>query len=143
MALSTPVRQGVGMAHRFVEHVAEVELELEATSERGIFEDALAAFAELVATDRPLVPASHEIELVERDRALLLHDWLDELVYLADVGGFVPERVASFELDEGRLRATVEGGRGEVRPLVKAVTLSGLALGRRAGRWRGHVVLDV
>jgi len=131
------------MAHRFVEHVAEVEVELEAASERGIFEDALAAFAELVATGHPLEPASHEIELAAGDRALLLHDWLDELVYLADVEAFVPERVASFELDGIRLRATVEGGRGDPRPLVKAGTLSNLALERDGKRWRGRVVLDV
>jgi SHS2 domain-containing protein len=129
--------------HRFVEHVGEVEVELVAASETGIFEDALAAFADLVTVDGAGEPASHEIDLEAPDRALLLRDWLDELVFLADVARFVPERVASLELDDTRLRATVEGRRGHPRPLVKAVTLSGLTLAEQEGRWRGRVILDV
>ena len=131
------------MPHRFVEHVAEVEIELENTSEVGIFADALAALATLVTADEDGEPAAHEIELAAPDRALLLHDWLSELVFLADVKGFVPERASRLELLDGGLRATVEGRRGHPRALVKAVTLSGIAVEQEGGRWHGRVVLDV
>jgi SHS2 domain-containing protein len=131
------------VAYRFVEHVGEIELELAAANEPGIFEAALAAVADLVAVDSAGEPASHEVELAERDRALLLVDWLSELVFLAEVAQFVPERVASFELADGRLRATVEGHCDHPRHLVKAVTLNRLALEQEGGRWHGRVVLDV
>jgi SHS2 domain-containing protein len=131
------------MGYRFVEHASEVELDLEAPTEAGIFEAALAAFAELVGADAGGDPARHELELAAGDRALLLADWLSELVYLAEVAEFVPSRLASFELDGERLRATVEGSRGRPRPLVKAVTLSNLELAEREGGWHGRVVLDV
>jgi SHS2 domain-containing protein len=131
------------MAHSFVEHVGEVELELEASSESGVFEAALDAFSELVETDSAGEPASHEIELVARDRELLLVDWLSELVFLAEVARFVPDRVGSLELAEGRLRAIVEGHCDHPRHLVKAVTLNRLAFEQEGGRWHGRVVLDV
>jgi SHS2 domain-containing protein len=143
MARERPVRHASDVAHRLVEHVGEVEVELDATTEAGVFEAALAALANLVAADSAGDPASHEVELAEADHALLLVDWLTELVFLAEVAGFVPERVASFELAGGRLRATVEGRRDRPRHLVKAVTLSKLALEQEGGRWHGRVVLDV
>lgn len=131
------------MAHRFVEHIGEVEVEFDATSEAGIFEAALVALADLLDVDSTGQPVSHEVELASHDHALLLVDWLSELVFLAEVAGFVPERVASLELADECLRATVEGHRAHPRHLVKAVTLNKLALEQDGGRWHGRVVLDV
>jgi SHS2 domain-containing protein len=131
------------MAHRFVEHVGEVELELEAETEEGIFDAALAAFADLVAADGRGEPATHEIELSARDRGLLLVDWLSELVFLAEVARFVPERIVSLKLADGRLAATVAGRRGSPRHLVKAVTLNRLVFGPEGAMWHGRVVVDV
>lgn len=131
------------MAYRFVEHVGEMEVELEAESETGIFDSALAAFVELVDGRLDGESAAHVVELAAAEPALLLADWLDELVFLAEVHGFVPERLASIELLDGRLRATVTGRRDQPRPLVKAVTLSNLELDQDGGSWHGRVVLDV
>jgi SHS2 domain-containing protein len=131
------------VAHRFVEHVGEVELELEAASERGIFEAALGAFAELVDTGEEGEPVSREVELAADEDTLLLVDWLSELVFLAEVERFVPERIEAFTLADNRLRATVQGHRNHPRHLVKAVTLNQLKLEHEGGLWHGHVVLDV
>ena len=132
------------MTHRFVEHVGEVELELEAASEAGIFAAALAAFADLVA-DGDGEPARREIELEAGagNSALLLVDWLNELVFLAEVERFVPERVVAFEIADDRLRASVEGHLGDPRHLVKAVTLNKLRLEQAEEMWHARVVLDV
>ena len=130
--------------HRFAEHVGEVELELEAPTEEGVFVAALHAFAELVSTGGRGEPAEHELELAAGDRSLLFADWLGELVFLAETDGFVGERVTAFALTDGRLRATVAGHRRcNPRQLVKAVTLHRLELREEGGGWRGRVVLDV
>lgn len=131
--------------HRYVEHVAELELELEATSEAELYAEALAAFRELVngsgTHERPL---RREIVLApEDDPELLLADWLDELVFLAEVEAFVPRELVDVTLVGGGLRATVEGELGRPRPIVKAVTLDGLELTQTRGQWHAHVVLDV
>jgi SHS2 domain-containing protein len=131
------------MAHRFIEHVGEVEVELEAHDEAGVFEAALEALSDLVQTETKGETASREIELTESDHTMLLAEWLNELAYLAEVEEIVPERLSAFELTGDRLRATVEGHRGRPRHLVKAVTLHKLSLRPEEGAWHGHVVLDV
>jgi SHS2 domain-containing protein len=128
---------------RWVEHMAELELEIEAPSQEAVFGAALAAFAELVGNGSgPRI--TRELEVEAEEPALLLAEWLSELIYLADAEQFVPERILALELGDDRLRASVEGHRGEPRPLVKAVTLHRLEFRRDdTVGWRARVVLDV
>jgi SHS2 domain-containing protein len=127
--------------YRFVDHTAELEVELESESAEGVLGDALQAFAELAgpATGEEI---EHRVVIEANDLLTLLVGWLEELVFLAETEGFVPER-ADLALDGLRLSALVRGRRGEPRPLVKAVTLHRLRLRSENGVWKGRVVLDV
>jgi SHS2 domain-containing protein len=135
--------------YRWIEHTGELELAIDAPAERTVFADAFAAFVDLVGDDDGPDPTGHgrerrEVELHGTERDVLLADWLDELVYLADAQQFVPESLIGLRLESGRLRATVDGHRGEPRGLVKAVTLHRLAFGPDgSGGWHARVVLDV
>ncbi len=131
------------MSYRWVEHTAELALDVEGDDEEQVFRDALAAFAELYDGGGDNDPAQHVVELNGIDRGDLLAQWLDELVFLADTRSFVPQRVVELELRENALRAVVAGHVGAPRPVVKAVTYHGLEFRRERGRWRAHVVLDV
>ena len=128
---------------RWVDHTAELELEIEAQSEAGIFSEAVEALTELIGEGE----GEHQMRDVEvraDEPAMLLVEWLGELVYLSETEGFVARRVASLDVDDGRVRATVEGRAGEPRHLVKAVTLHRLELRPDVdGRWHARVVLDV
>lgn len=126
---------------RFVEHTAELEVELEAGSPEGVLEEALRAFAELVGPGHG-ERLERSVSLETGDLAALLAAWLDELVFLADTERLVPD-AADLALEGTRLSGIVSGRRGEPRPLVKAVTLHRLRFGREDGVWRGRVVLDV
>lgn len=130
--------------HRYVEHTGEVELELEGPTEAAVFEQAALALAELVRRPGGGTAESREIALPSAERSLLLVDWLGELVFLAEVDGFVADRVFRLDVDASGLRAVVEGRRGSPAHLVKAVTLHGLHFGKaRGGGWQARVVLDV
>jgi SHS2 domain-containing protein len=129
--------------YRWVEHTAELELHIEAETPRAVFDEALAAFSELVSDGETREPVVHDLWLTAPDRAALLVQWLDELIYLAETADFVPRKVLSLDLGRQELRARVEGVSGSPRPLVKAVTYHGLELARREGGWRARVVLDV
>jgi SHS2 domain-containing protein len=127
--------------YEWVDHTSELELHVEAETPEGVFHDALRALAELLG------PATGESETrrlqfftSERDR--LLWQWLDELVFLAETEGFVPES-AELTLGDEALQATVTGGIGEPSPLVKAITYHDLAFEEVNGRYRARVVLDV
>lgn len=126
---------------RFVEHTAELEVELEAETPVGVLEEARLAFEELVgrgAGESVEVP----VDVDAPDLPSLLAAWLNELVFIADTEGVVAES-ADLELERRRITGIVRGRRGEPRPIVKAVTLHRLRFRPEDGVWRGRVVLDV
>lgn len=131
------------MSYQWVEHTAELELSLEASTEAGIFEEALRAFGELLGDGELAEIVEREVRFEGRDRAALLVDWLDELVYLAETEGLVPERVLAIELSPDGLRATVAARRGEPPHLVKAATYHRLRFEPAHDGFRATLVLDV
>ena len=130
------------MSYAWADHTAELELWIEAPTLEGVFEDAAAAFGELVRRDGG-EPSELEVGLDASDRAALLVEWLENFVFSADTIGFVPERVRELTVGETSLSATVEGVAGDPAPLVKAVTYHGLQLEEESGGWRARVILDV
>jgi SHS2 domain-containing protein len=128
--------------YRFVEHTAELEIELEAGSAEGVLEEALRAFAELVGDGAHGEPVERHVAVDSPDLPLVLAGWFDELLYLADTEQLVPEG-ADITVSGSTATAVVRARHGEPRPLVKAVTLHRLRFGREDGVWRGRVVLDV
>ena len=135
--------------HRWVDHAAELELELEAASEQAIFEEALAALGGLLAErtggeeKADAEPARRQVSVSAPDRATLLAEWLSELAYLAESEGFVPRRVERMELTGNALEADVVGRRASPPHLVKAVTYHRLGMWEEDETWRARVIFDV
>src|SRR4051812_17958390 len=132
------------MAYAWGEHVGELELHVEAATEPEVFSEAARAFGELLVADddAPAGPSvAVEVGAEGRDRAAQLADWLDELIFLAETEGFVPEAVEALELSGGALRARVRGRRAAPPHLVKAVTRHRLAVERAARGRRASMVL--
>ena len=133
------------MAYRWVEHTGELELAIDAPTERAVFEDGFEAMRELLAVEPREASPPRAVVLAGRDRATLLAEWLAELAFLGESEGLVPERLASLELgpDAASLAAVVEGFRGAPPHLVKGATYHRLAFEPADGGWRATVVLDV
>ena len=133
------------MAYGWAEHTGELELWLTAASESAVFEEALRAMAELLR-DEAAEPGAAEARLIAiegGDRARVLAGWLEELAFLAETEGLVPERAEELRLAPAGVTARVVGHRGSPPHLVKAVTLHRLAFERDDGGWRATVILDV
>jgi SHS2 domain-containing protein len=139
------VRRARLIVFRWVEHTAELELQIDAASRESLFADALEAFEELVGGDPAGDATRHEVFVLAEgpDPASLLVEWIEELVFLAETEDFVPERLVTLELGDSELRAEVEGRRGRPAHLVKAVTYHRLAVEERDDGWHATVVLDV
>jgi SHS2 domain-containing protein len=132
--------------YRWVDHTAELELQLEAATEEGIFAEGLAALGELLgerSSGAPGDPARHEVSASAPDRPTLLAEWLSELLFLAETEQFIPERIDAFDLSGDQLEATVSGTRASPPHLVKAVTYHRLEMHEQDETWRARVVLDV
>ena len=136
------------MTYRWVDHTAEVELEIEGGTEPAVFAEALRALAELLGVDddaRSGAPPTVQRELAAAapDRPALLAAWIEELAFLAESEGVVATRIVDLDLARGTLRATVDGVLGEPPPLVKAVTYHRLKFEPYGDGYVARVVLDV
>jgi protein archease len=131
------------MSYRWVEHTGELELEIEAETEVQLFGDALEALAELLRDGDHGSDVSREIRVAGRERAVLLVEWLEELVFVAETESLVPGEVERIELSEGGVVASIRCHRGNPRHLVKGATYHRLAFAPTRDGFRATVVLDV
>jgi SHS2 domain-containing protein len=133
------------MSYRFVDHTAELQLELESPTRAAVFEEAVLALAEVLG--RGAAPKGalrlRELVVAAKDDPALLAAWLDELVFVAETEGLVPRRVESIDVDRDRVRSLVSFVVAEPIHVVKGVTYHDLRLWRDDVTWRGRVVLDV
>lgn len=133
----------MAVVYRWVEHTSEFELSIEARDLERVFSEALAALAELLGDAEGGQASTHRVSAAARDLPGLLVEWLNELVYLAETEGLVPERVERIEVANNAVEAVVAGRLGEPPSLVKGVTYHRLELRRDDGVWHARVVLDV
>jgi SHS2 domain-containing protein len=130
------------VTYRWVDHTAEVELEIQAAGEREVLEEAARALAELLGEEGS-GDESRSVAVEAEDRPALLAGWIEELAFLAESEGFVATDVVDMQLAPGGLRATVAGIVGEPPPLVKAVTYHRLAFEPHGDGYLARVILDV
>jgi SHS2 domain-containing protein len=132
--------------HRFVEHTGELELRLEAADFASLLEEAARALAEIMAEDAGGSPtrAPEQVELTASDRESLLVDWLNELVYRAEVNKCVYGDLHVDRANDKHLEATLRGREPSYpRTSVKAATWHRLHVLETPGGFEATVVLDV
>ena len=133
--------------HRFEEHTAEVRLALAAPTCEQLFAEAGRALAELMLGEVPAPDPKAQpqpIDVHARDRAALLVEWLNELVFLSETTKQVFTRFELEQVGETSARGRAWGLTPEtIKTAVKAATLHEVVVERMPDGWRGDVVLDV
>jgi SHS2 domain-containing protein len=130
----------------YLPHGGEVRLRLQGMTIAEVLQQAGLALTGLLVPPRPPGGAEkvQEIVLDAPDRATLLVDWLNELLYLADRDRWVPTHIDLHDVSETHLRATAQGPVLDQAPaLVKAATWHELRFDVRDGAFEAEVVLDV
>lgn len=134
-------------SHVFEEHTGELRLRIDAATLAELFAEAGRALALLACGDQPLPPPEGEAERVSlssHDRAALLVDWLNELVFRAEAEDKVFSEFRFARLADRDLDARIRGAHvPEMRTLVKAATLHDLELTEDPDGASATVVLDV
>jgi len=112
----------------------------------ALFAEAGRALAELMLGDSK-VPAGGERQAVAveaRDRAALLVEWLNELIFLSESKKQVFPRVEVERATETSVSGAVWGVAPELLAVpVKAATFHEVVVEEAGGEWRASVVLDV
>lgn len=135
-----------GAGHELVDHTSEVELRLRAPTMRGLFHEAALGLAEVMA-GQPVAASgdAHEAVQVEStDVDALLVDWVNELLFRAEVSGRLYPAVRIDRLTDRQ----VVGAIGAVelptpRHDVKAATMHGVRIAPVPGGFAANVILDV
>lgn len=133
-------------SHDVADHASEIRIRLRAGSLAELVAEAGRALAaiQLRGTAAAATGAWRRLEVAAPDRAGLVADWLNELIYLAETERWVATEFEVERAGEGALTARARGMTLERAPgLVKAATLHGLQVDEVPGGMAGEVVLDV
>lgn len=140
------------MAHRFIDHTADVAADLDGRTLGELFVSAAQALTDTItAVDRvqPVVTQSVTLEAATMED--LLVDWLNELLYRFEVQEVLfsqADIAVAPRGDRWSLQATVAGepfdaARHPSRVLVKSATYHSLRVTHEDGTWRARIVLDI
>jgi SHS2 domain-containing protein len=133
-------------SHEVLEHVGELELRVRAPDLAGLLREAALALAAELLRGQAGAPDDEVVvlDVDSADRAALLVDWLNELVYRADAEGRVLVTFDFERVDERGLRCRARGVRATIAVPVKAATFHGLAVETDAdGTLQARVILDI
>ena len=132
--------------HRWVDHTAEVQLQVGAESLAGLAVEAGRALGLFLLRGRSPKPVgeARTIGVLSVDREALLVDWLNEILFLAEVERWVAVDFEVVEASSQRLEASARGVPVDEPPaLVKAATFHGLAVEESDGGFQAEVIFDV
>jgi riboflavin kinase/FMN adenylyltransferase len=133
--------------YREIEHTADLALRVWGQEPSDIFVGAARGMYSLmgVLNDEGLLPVAwHELSLEALDRESLLVDWLNELLFLAEVEGLL---FVAFQVEEltGTVLQARAGGVPAQEPKadVKAATFHDLEIVQDGGGWSVTITFDV
>jgi SHS2 domain-containing protein len=130
--------------YRWLDHTSERELWIEDETPKAVLGEAAIALGDLLREHRQGEAVTHPVRISAPDLPALLVEWLEELVYLAETDGFVPERVVEMDLAGNAVEAVVAGQRTAPQTLVKGVTYHRLEFAQDdENAWHARVILDV
>ena len=133
-------------SHELRQHTSEMELHIRAGSLGDLLAEAGRALgeAQLTGADCVLGGPVRPIRVSSSDRAALLVDWLNELIFLADIDRWV---AMDFSIDLAKateVRARASGVTLQRAPSrVKAATFHGLRVRDVPGGLEADLILDV
>lgn len=136
--------------HEYFEHTADVGISISCSTLQEVFSEAGIALFELIADRLENVHPEQTvfIRLQQKDRELLLFDWLNQLLYLFETEHWLFSRFDINLTDQGlEAKAYGEPCDNQRHPLsheVKAITYHQLKLQQQSdGGWLAEVIVDI
>ena len=140
------------MTYRFLDHTADMGVEIEAASFEELLSEGLLALTDsLTEVGEVEVEVERQVELRAPSREDLLVEWLNELVYLFETES-VLFRLAELRVEEegdgwrlcGMLRGErYDPARHRIKTLIKAVTYHQLQVTSSSRGWQARVIFDI
>ncbi len=135
--------------YEFIDHTADLGLEIYGKDLKELFENAGEALFEVICDLSQVAESMKKRVVVDgEDLEQLMVTWLGELLYLHDVQGSLFKRFEIEEIGDKSLKATVYGekfkaGHHTVKTEIKAVTYHQIKVRQEEDRWTSRVILDL
>lgn len=135
--------------YEMFEHTADLGLRVRAKDLNALFAEAGRALFSIVVEDlddvRPV--ETRQFEISGTDRAYLLFDWLNELLFICDTERMV-FAVFNVHVTELGLTATacgerIDAGRHRLTHEIKAITYHQLKVEQTSDGWFAEVIVDI
>lgn len=144
--MSAPSQSPATCWHRWVDHTSEIQLEAGGESLAGLAAEAGRALSLMLLRGKAPEPSGppRTLEVSSADREALLVDWLNEILFIAEVELWVATDFDILESSPTHLKAAARGVPVEEPPaLVKAATFHGLRVEEGDGGFQAEVIFDV
>ncbi|MEW6112174.1 MAG: archease [Thermodesulfobacteriota bacterium] len=138
-----------GPGWRFLEHTADIRVEIYGTDMKEVFAHAALALTQVLSPEAKLA-ASDQLELNLQSGGYedLLVEWLREILFQNQTTGFLAAEPRITELTPTRIKATLNGCYVDMEALradfeIKGVTYHGLSIKKEEDTYIATVVFDV
>lgn len=134
--------------YQFIEHTADMGIEVEAASVESLFQNAGEAFCDIIC-DRATVKHRIEkkIQLKKETLEELLQAFLNELLFLFEVNKELFSEIKVELHNKYILKAVIKGEKlntkHEIKAGIKAITYHQLKVWEEKGKWKARVIFDV
>jgi len=146
------IRQGKGypaVSYRVFDHTADLGIEVFGKTKREVYAGAALALFDLLTESGQVRKAQERTISAEgADEAELLVNFLREVLYAWNGGGFLAGECSIREMGRRRITTVLRGEafdptRHRIRQEIKAVTHHQASLRRTAAGWEARVVFDI
>lgn len=134
--------------YRFLEHTADVGIEIRSPSLEGVYEIAGGALFDLIAKPQGGERAPRTVTSKGGEPEVLLANFLNDLLLLFEVEGLLFRELRARKMEEGRLVVDalcerLDPQRHKIETVVKAATLHDVLVEKEGDGWRARVFLDL
>ena len=145
--LSTAGERRMGK-FRILEHTADMGIEAAGETLDELLVQAARGLMEIISGAEALPREERVVEVTAGEGAELLVNWLNEILFLFDPGGFFPADFIIEEATENRVKGRITGEpfdpqRHPIDREIKAATYHQVQLERGADGWLARVYLDL
>jgi len=133
--------------YRFLPHTADVKIEAYGATLEKALANAVTGLGEAISGSTGVPQKARRlVEARGRDREAMSHNFMEEVLYLADADDFVPATAKNVTVRGNTATAVLSGcsmAELGITNAVKAVTYNELAVRRSSAGWTLLFVLDV
>lgn len=134
--------------YKTIDHEADIGFEIYGNTMEDLYRNAVEALFSLIVKPGKMKPEKGKrLDLIENDGQELLIVFLNELLYMWDMEGFIPSEM-SLKIQRNKLTGTVIGGiydpsRDTIKGEVKAVTYHKFSIKEVNGMIKATVIVDL